>query len=144
MLSAPYRVYYPPGELRSVIARSTGDEKTLALSLGTRHWDGYVREECVRQLFAVDRPWIVPFVVELIGEYVVEIVEVIAAAFPKMNAAQFADFAMQNPKFMATTRRRATSYWDCYYRSCFPTLQTYPAIAALNAIEQIPTLKPHS
>lgn len=80
------------------------------------------------------------------GEYVVEIAEVLAAALPKLNAAQFADFAMQNQKFMATTRRRATSYelLGLLLRSRFPTLQTCPAIAALNAIEPIPTLKPHS
>ena len=48
---------------------------------------------------------------------------------------RFRAFARENPAFMATTRRRATSYWDCYYRMGFPTLQTYPAVFALNEIE---------
>ncbi len=51
----------------------------LALSLGTRHSDGRIREECLRQIVAVDRPWVAPFVVQLLGEYVIKIVEVIAA-----------------------------------------------------------------
>ncbi|MGM9479955.1 hypothetical protein ACS5PN_02035 [Roseateles sp. NT4] len=53
-LSAPYRVYCPPNQLRSVIASSTGDTRTLALSLGTRHCDGRVREECLRQVITTD------------------------------------------------------------------------------------------
>jgi hypothetical protein len=97
---------------------------TAMLYLGTRHWDGYVREECVRQLVGIDRPWVVPFVVQLLGEYVLEIVDVVAAAIPGVNAAQFSEFVRENRGFMATTRRRMTSYWDCYFRGRFPTLQT--------------------
>lgn len=137
VLSAPCRVYYQLSNLRSVIASSTGDSRSLALSLGTRHWDGYVREECLRQIVAIDRPWVVPFIVQLLGEYVIEIVEVITAAIPAVNAERFSEFALANPEFMAITRRRATSYWDCYYRSRFPQLQTYPGIAALDSIEQM-------
>jgi hypothetical protein len=134
-LSAPGRVYYAPDDLRSVIARSDGDARILALCLGTRHWDGYVREECVRQIVGIDRPWVVPFVVQLLGEYVLEIVDVVAAAIPGVNAVQFSEFARENRGFMATTRRRMTSYWDCYFRGRFPTLQTCPAFIALEVIE---------
>lgn len=138
-LSAPYRVYYEPANLRSAIAGSTGDTRMLALCLGSRHWDGYIREECVRELVAVGRPWVVPFVVQLIGEYVVEIVEAAAATvISDASSAQFADFVRENPAFMATTRRRVTSYWACYYRSRFPALQSYPAFVALEAIERFP------
>ena len=137
LLSAPCRVYYRPIVLRVVIARSTDETRALALCLGTRHCDGYVREEYLREIVAMDRPWVVPFIVQLIGEYVIEIVEVIASAISVVDAGRFSKFALENPEFMATTRRRATSYWDCYHRGRFPKLQTYPAIAALNAIEQI-------
>ncbi len=89
----------------------------------------------MRQLIGVQRPWVVPFVIQLLGEYVLEIVEVIAAAIPLMNAGQFADFVRENPGFMATTRRRAISYWDCYHRSRFPALRSYPAWIALEAID---------
>jgi len=136
-LSAPCRVYYPPDGLRSLIARATGDVRTLALCFGATHWDGFVREECLRQLVDLERPWAVPFIVQLLGEYVIEIVEVIAAALPTMDAALLAGFALENPQFMATTRRRATSYWDCYHRRRFPARQTYSALVALDAIEQM-------
>lgn len=135
-LSVPYRVYYAPQNLQSVIARSSGDTRMLALCLGTRHWNGYVREDCLRQLIGNDRPWVVPFVVQLLGEYVIEIVEAIAAAVSDADPEPLSAFARENPDFMATTRRRATSYWDCYYRRRFPTLQSYPAFVALEAIEK--------
>lgn len=81
------------------------------------------------------RPWVVPFVVQLIGEYVVEIVEAAAATvISEASAAEFAGFVRENPAFIATTRRRVVSYWDCYYRSRFPTLESYPAFSALEAI----------
>ena len=135
LLCAPGRVYCAAADLRSLVARSEGDARTLALCIGTRHWDGHVREECVRQLAGVHRPWVIPFVIQLLGEYVLEIVEVIAASLPSWDAGQVAAFARENPGFMTTTRRRATSYWDCHHRHRFAKLRSYPAILALDAIE---------
>jgi hypothetical protein len=135
LLSAPARLYWSPSDLRALIDKATGDSRTLALCLGTRHWNGYVREECLRQLISTDRPWAAPFLVQLLGEYVIEIVEVIAEAVRQATLQNLSDFARENPKFMAITRQRATSYWDCYFWSGFRSLQTYPAITALNAID---------
>ena len=134
-LSAPYRVYYEPGRLRTLIRSSTEEARALALCLGTRHWDGFVREECVRELIGIDRPWVVPFIVQLTGEYVLEIVQVIAAALAKVSTLAYGEFALENPEFMATTRRRVTSYWNCYYRAQFPELEAYPGLLALQAVE---------
>lgn len=135
LLSAPARLYCSPSDLRALIDEAAGDSHALALCLGTRHWNGYVREECLRQLISTDRPWAAPFLVQLLGEYVIEIVEVIADAIRQETVQDLSDFARENPKFMAITRQRATSYWDCYFRCRFRSLQTYPAITALDAIE---------
>jgi hypothetical protein len=134
-LSAPNRVYYEPIHLRALVRSSSEEARVLALCLGTRHCDGFVREECMRELVAVDRPWVVPFAVQLIGEYVLEIVEVIAAALREANAVTYGEFVRDNPEFMATTRRRVTSYWDCYYRARFPAPETYPGFLALQEVE---------
>ena len=133
------RVYYDIHALTSAIRASEGNLRTWALCLGTRHHDGHVREACVRELARHDRPWAIPFVVQLLGDYVVEIVLVVLAAFADVDAdvAGYVDFARENPGFMVTTRRRATSYWDCYYRSRYPLLRDYPAIVALDAIEHM-------
>lgn len=134
-LAAPYRVYYDIGRLRALIQSSDGDERTFALCLGTRHWDGFVREECIRELIGVDRPWMVPFAVHLIGEYVVEIVQVIAATLGQLNKVAYGEFVRENPRFIATIRRRVTSYWSCYYRTQFPKLEAYPGFRVLQEIE---------
>ena len=60
-----------------------------------RHSDGHVREECLLQIVAVDRPWLAPFVVQLLGEYVIEIVEVIAATLHEHGPERLAGFARE-------------------------------------------------
>jgi hypothetical protein len=141
-LSAPYRVYYLPPDLRSVIARSSGETQALALCLGTRHWDGFIRQECLGQLVDAERPWTAPFIVQLLGEYVVEIAQVILAALQEGYVAGLAQFVIDNPSFMVTTRQRVVSYWNCYYRRQFPSLQDYPAHIALESIYQMASALP--
>ncbi|MBB3195051.1 hypothetical protein [Roseateles terrae] len=138
-LSAPNRIYLAAGSLYSILEESEGEIRTLALCFGTRHCDGYVREECLRQLLAAgsNRDWVVPFIVQLLGEYVIEIIELIADAIPNMNPAHLASFSAANPEFMALTRRRVTSYWDCYHRDRYGRLELYPGSVALNAIEHL-------
>lgn len=133
-LSVPYRVYYEPTNLQSVISCSGSDVRLLALCLGTRHWNGYVREHCLRQIVSIDRPWAVPFVVQLLGDYVIEIVEVATATLSLAAPELLFAFALENPQFMATTERRAVSYWNCYHRGHFRALQSYPALQVIDAI----------
>ena len=85
----------------------------------------------------LDRAWAVPFVVQLVGEYVIEIVDVIESALPLVNSRHFGEFARENSAFMATTRHRVTSYWDCYFHQRFPALRDYPGFVALEAIERM-------
>lgn len=136
-LAFPNRIYCPQDRLQSVVARSTGDARTLALCLGTRHHDGRFREACLRQIDAMDPPWAIPFFVQLLGEYVVEIAELVAEAIFDADRTELAAFVAGNPGFIATTRRRAISYWDCYYRDRWSAMAAYPAMAALDAIERL-------
>ena len=71
---------------------------------------------------------------QLLGEYVVEIAHVIVTALRDGYVAGLAQFVIDNPLFMATTRRRVVSYWNCYYRRQFPSLHDYPAHIALESI----------
>lgn len=136
-LFVPERLACSENALWRVIDASKGERRSLALCVGTRHTDGRVREDCLRQVLGVDQAWVAPFVVRLLGEYVIEIVEAIAAALPSLDAAHLAPFVQQNPAFMANTRRRATSYWNCYHRGRYPRLADYPAIRALVALARL-------
>ena len=65
-----------------------------------------------------------------------ETIDVIAEAFDQLDADALADFARANPAFMATTRRRATSYWNEHHRHRFPDKRAYPGLTLLDRIER--------
>ena len=141
-LSAPGRVYYDPSALHSMISNSPSETRTMALCLGTRHCDGHVREECLRQVIGINLPWVVPFVIQLVGEYVIEIVNVVVHELPNLDKATFSNFVRQNPGFIPTTRRRVTSYWSCYHRGRFPHQQESPGYLAMQWLESLSEAAP--
>ena len=112
-----------------------GDIRLVALCIGARHHDGFLRESCVRKLLRVREPRILPFVLAPLGEYVIEIIELIESALPSLDASACADFVRANPAFMATLRRRVISYWDCYFRRADPMICQHPAYRALLTLE---------
>ncbi len=74
----------------------------------TRHHDGFVRQRAASRILPADRPWVAPFVVHLIGEYVVEIVAAIAAelAVGDVRLALYRGFARENQGLIALVRAR--------------------------------------
>lgn len=85
-------------------------------ALQTRSFDGYERQRAARDLLANFPAWGAPFIVPLIGEYLVEIlVDVAAAMTPEMERTLGAFVADNNP-YWETTKRRVASYWNAYYR----------------------------
>lgn len=91
----------------------------------TRHHDGYVRQRHLEPLVAEPGEWVVPFVVQLLGEYVVEIHEaILARLLPILDRSAdareaYRRFVAANPDFIAVTEARIASYWNCYYRDRF-------------------------
>lgn len=132
-LRMPSRLYYNESALWRACARG-GLEGAIALCLGTRHHDGFVRQECVTRLLACDAYWTVPFIVHLLGEYVVEVILPIERLLCDGVGAQYRDFVTENPAYMLTLGKRAVSYWDCYYRRQFANKDDYPGLRALAAL----------
>jgi hypothetical protein len=112
-LFIPERVYYAVPALMAA-TQAGGNVGLIALCLGTRHHDGFVRERCLRQLLDAREAWTVPFVVRLAGEYVAQIVALIEERLPSLDATLYGKFLRENPGFLATTERRVTSYWYAY------------------------------
>jgi len=72
----PSRTYSAEPAEESV--ESLGTEARLVLACWySRHHSGFVRERATRRIVDVERQWVAPFVVQLLGEYVIEIAEVI-------------------------------------------------------------------
>lgn len=130
-LRIPYRLYYDPALLRRELRNTQATARLILLCFGTRHYDGYLRQECLHELLKNEAPWLIPYVVQLAGEYVVEIAEDVANTISERNPATLQAFALENPAFLSTLERRVTSYWSCYHRQAYPERDCYPGAKVL-------------
>ncbi|MFJ2633311.1 hypothetical protein ACIO6U_15395 [Streptomyces sp. NPDC087422] len=100
----------------------SGTQQVILHCLYSRHHDGLVRQRHLERIVASDEPWVVPFVVQLAGEYVLEIIEAIGRGLPgladpgSVQRRAYGEFIARNAAFFARTERRVVSYWSCYYR----------------------------
>ena len=133
----PDRIYSP--ELSSDVVRSLSEiQRLIAACVYSRHHDGYVRQSSCAAIVASAEPWVVPYIVQLLGEYVVEISTLILerlTAQSSFSAPAYRQFVDANSAFIELTQQRAISYWDCYYRRDFAR-DDYPAIVALDLLRQ--------
>ena len=112
VLTIPARIYVKAELLWADSGRSAL-ERSIAWSLGTRHHNGYVREACLTRLLTAPQPWMAPFIVQLVGEYVDEIVRGIETALPTFAPdmlAALAGFVRDNPRYLDKTESRTISY----------------------------------
>ena len=135
VLKIPYRVYYD----KQLLIKAThipSETGLISLCLGTRHCDGLIREQCLRRLLTFDQKWTVPFVVQLLGEYVIEVVQPIHERFNEEVEAKYVEFFRQNSQYCQYLEQRAVSYWNEYYRFRFAKHKDYPAVKALAALRK--------
>jgi len=59
-LRIPYRLYYDPALLRRELNNSQSATRLILLCLGTRHYDGYLRQECLQELLKSKASWLTP------------------------------------------------------------------------------------
>lgn len=106
----------------------------------TRHHDGRTRQRALAFVLEGDVPWAAPFIVQLLGEYVVEIcVDIERFVRERLQdrpetRAGIQTFVASNPEFMTLTRARAASYWASYYRNEYRRIDSYPALRALDLL----------
>ncbi|CAH0298890.1 hypothetical protein SRABI118_04326 [Massilia sp. Bi118] len=137
ILLIPYRLYYRPEVLRRELGNSHGVSRLIIACLGTRHYDGYLRQDCLKELLASDEAWVTPYLLQVAGEYVVEIADDVARGIVTRDAATLGAFALENPDYLATLERRATSYWSYYHRGAYPDRNHYPGLQVLAVLRQV-------
>jgi hypothetical protein len=113
-LQIPYRIYHDPAMIRS--ERLTLTQNELLSCLLTRHHSGFVREENLKRILDSNHEWVPPFIIQLVGEYVVEIIRSIRDNFDRLDPNLYRAFLTCNPTFYQTTKDRVVSYWNCYHR----------------------------
>ncbi len=134
-LRIPTRIYHPelaPQELAALSDR----QRLVAQCWFTRHHDGYVRERMVREVLRDRSPWTAPYVIQLLGEYVIEIIQVLQDGIVAKHEQPYAEFLNDNPEFWELTRQRMISYWNCCYRHPdYPDRSRYPGARLFERLE---------
>jgi hypothetical protein len=133
-VTLPYRIY-PPGADRvpDLAGQSSPDlsglpdlERAIADALLTRHHNGHIRERHLSRIVRRDDEWVAPYVIQLLGEYVIEIHELIQRdLLPALNRSpairhSYTAFLLTNAPFIDLTSARIASYWNAYYRRDYP------------------------
>lgn len=134
-LSIPSRVYFLDPE-SDRISGLTDFQQLLLSAILSRCSNGYVREKYVRELLQADEPWIPPFVIQLLGEYVLPIIRVVEENSAVLKREEYRRFIIENPAFFQLLKQRIISYWNCYYRDVFPLLKDYPAFQLAESFEE--------
>ena len=130
----PYRLQHNTALIRRGQLRKIQNQ--LLDCILTRHGDGVLRQEYLGRIIGLNQVWVPPFVIQLLGEYVVEILRVIEANLGNLDNALYARFLRDNPDFLALTEQRVISYWDCYYRfSC--RKEDYPGFRAIHFFKRL-------
>lgn len=135
----PERLYNDEPSTGRVASLSSRQQQLLHC-LYSRHSDGMVRQRHLEKVVGSMDPWVVPFVVQLVGEYVVEILVVIRDELRDLATPgtcghlAYGKFLVDNPAFFARTQRRVVSYWSCYYRGTYASFRGYPGCTILDLL----------
>jgi len=125
----PYRIYFEEISQNAFENFST-IQKSILCCLYTRHHNGYVREKYLgllklqlsEEILKDNEEWIIPFVMKLVGEYVIELIDLSKEIIDKFSDNAIETFKVKNPSFIRTLRSQIISYWNEYYRKDYPEL----------------------
>lgn len=118
----PYRVYFDEPLNDDRLSPIQND---ILNCIYTRHHNGRVRQKALENLSERNSYWITPFRVQLLGEYVYEIIETLSNQLNNSAKDNCKRFLAENPKIAKRTKDRITSYYDAYYRWQHPNFKDY-------------------
>jgi hypothetical protein len=133
-LTIPCRNYFnePADEKETQL---TALQKTILNCIYLRHHNGFVRQRRLEQLINRDDYFVIPYTFQLLGEYVVEILEVLEAHVNSTTITNYVKFINENKKYWQQTESRMISYWNAYYRQRFPKLKDYVGKQIIDSIK---------
>ncbi|MFN8207305.1 MAG: hypothetical protein U0T82_07840 [Bacteroidales bacterium] len=120
-----YRYYFnePTFEHESEL---TDTQKAILNCIYLRHHNGFIRQKRLEMLIGIQDYFVIPFSFQLLGEYVIEILQVLDKVINEKTIYHYVKFINENPKYWQQTESRMISYWNEYYRrpNC-PKLKDY-------------------
>ena len=122
LLKIPYRLYFnePSLDKEKIL---TDLQKIILNCIYLRHHNGFVRQKRLEQLLDNTEYFITPFTFQLLGEYVIEILEILQQHIKPTTIDNYLKFINENQKYWTQTESRMISYWNEYYRR--PMYPTY-------------------
>jgi len=127
----PRRLSFDEARLYS---QCSGFIEQMVACLQTQSCNGFQRQRALQLILRDVNPWSAPFVIALTGEYIVEIIEDIAAAATPSNVDALVAFISENPVYWEATKQRVGSYWNVYYRHRY-SKSAYPGFKLVNELE---------
>lgn len=130
--------FYNPEPLGRAVRRLSDVQRLITACSYSRQHDGHVRQSACAAILPSAEPWVAPYVVQLLGQYAVEIAAMILERLTAQSSfgwPAYRDFVRATSAFMVLTEQRAISCWSCYYRHDFVCVE-YPALVALDRLRQ--------
>lgn len=113
LLKIPYRLYFNEPSLDKE-GLLTDLQKIILHCIYLRHHNGFIREKRLEQLLEKTEYFITPFTFQLLGEYVMDILEVLNRHINEKTIDNYVKFAKENKKYWQQTESRMISYWNQY------------------------------
>lgn len=141
-LAIPYQIAVPEPTEAAVATLSTRQRLILACFY-TRHHDGYIRQEYLERIVGSLEPWVIPYVMKLVGEYVLAIIDSIRLELSELDVEgsrqwrAYGEFLAANPEFFTLAQRQVTSYWECYHRRPRDDFRQYPGGILIETLQDV-------
>jgi hypothetical protein len=111
----PYRIYLDEPIIEKENSL-TVNQKIILNCIFSRHYNGFIRQRRLELQINKDAYFITPFSIQLLGEYVKEILFILDIQITNNNLPHYQKFIAENKKYWKQTESRMISYWNAYYR----------------------------
>ena len=116
LIKIPCRIYCEETDYKT-IHELTDLQRLILFCYFTRHHNGFVREKYLKKVIAFDEEWIIPYVIQLLSEYIREIHAELLSKKNVITSNNYIKFINHNKEFYLKTKQRVFSYWNCNYRT---------------------------
>lgn len=124
-INFPYRIYYLD-IYENISEFFSFEQKMIYHAIFTRSCNGFIREKHLKAILSVSYPdWIIPYIVKLSDEYVIEILEDIYEKIYKKDIEKLKIFCELNLVNFLISYDRMISYWNVYYRNKYIFYKDY-------------------
>lgn len=115
IVTLPYRIPFDDKLKKNVVLSQV--QQLIYHCIFTRSTNGYKREYHTKEILKTElNEWCMPFIVQLSGEYIVEILYEIYNSLIQKDNTELIKFCRLNIKPFLYCHARMISYWDCYYK----------------------------